>query len=39
MLTTSDIKNLCARDPNFDDMICSLRAISKQPKKMLKKPI
>jgi alkylation response protein AidB-like acyl-CoA dehydrogenase len=36
MLTTSDIKNFCDRDPNFDDMICSLRAISKQPKKMLK---
>jgi acyl-CoA dehydrogenase len=36
MLTTPDIKSLCAREPNFDDMICSPRAISKQPKKMLK---
>jgi len=36
MLTISDVKSLCAQEPNFDDMICSLRAISKQPKKMLK---
>ncbi len=36
MLTISDVKNLCEREPNFDDMICSLRAISKQPKKILK---
>ncbi len=34
MLTNSDVKNLCEREPNFDDMVCSLRAISKQPKKM-----
>ena len=36
MLTISDVKNLCEREPNFDDMVCSLRAISKQPKKMWK---
>ncbi len=36
MLTISDVKNLCEREPNFDDMICSLRAISKQPKKIWK---
>ena len=36
MLTTSDVKSLCAMEPNFDDMICSLRAISRQPKKMWK---
>ena len=36
MLTNSDVKRLCAREPNFDDMICSLRAVSKQPKKMFK---
>ena len=36
MLTNSDVKRLCAREPNFDDMICSLRAVSKQPKKMWK---
>ena len=36
MLTAPEIKSLCAREPNFDDMICSLRAISKQPKKMWK---
>ena len=34
MLTMSDVKHLCEREPNLDDMICSLRAISKQPKKM-----
>jgi alkylation response protein AidB-like acyl-CoA dehydrogenase len=36
MLTISDVKNLCEREPNFDDMICSLRAISKQPKRIWK---
>ena len=36
MLTISDVKSLCAREPRFDDMICSLRAISRQPKKMRK---
>ena len=36
MLTNSDVKSLCAREPNFDDMICSLKAVSKQPKKMFK---
>ncbi|MBW2677013.1 MAG: acyl-CoA dehydrogenase family protein [Deltaproteobacteria bacterium] len=36
MLTTSDVKGLCAREPKFDDMICSLRAISRQPQKMWK---
>jgi len=36
MLTISDVKSLCAREPSFDDMICSLRAISRQPKKMRK---
>ncbi len=36
MLTISDVKHLCEREPNFDDMVCSLRAISKQPKKMWK---
>ena len=36
MLTTSDVKSLCAMEPHFDDMICSLRAISRQPKKMFK---
>ncbi|RLC17208.1 MAG: acyl-CoA dehydrogenase [Deltaproteobacteria bacterium] len=34
MLTSSEIKKLCEREPKFDDMICSLRAISKQPKKI-----
>ena len=34
MHTISDIKSLCEREPNFDDMICSLRAISRQPKKI-----
>lgn len=36
MLTISDVKNLCEREPSFDDMICSLRAISKQPKTIFK---
>ena len=36
MLTTYDVKSLCAMEPNFEDMICSLRAISRQPKKMWK---
>jgi alkylation response protein AidB-like acyl-CoA dehydrogenase len=36
MLTISEVKTLCARQPNFEDMICSLRAISKQPKKIRK---
>ena len=36
MLTAPDIKILCAREPNFDDMVCSPRAITKQPKKMWK---
>jgi alkylation response protein AidB-like acyl-CoA dehydrogenase len=34
MLTIPDVKSLCAMEPHFDDMICSLRAISRQPKKM-----
>jgi acyl-CoA dehydrogenase len=34
MLTMNDVKILCEREPKFDDMICSLRAISKQPKKI-----
>ena len=36
MVATSDVKALWAREPQFDDMICSLRAISKQPKSILK---
>ncbi len=34
MLSIADVKEFCAREPNFDDMICSLRAISKQPVKI-----
>ncbi|MEN8244033.1 MAG: acyl-CoA dehydrogenase family protein [Thermodesulfobacteriota bacterium] len=36
MLKTSDVKAYCAREPQFEDIICSLRAVSKQPKGMLK---
>jgi alkylation response protein AidB-like acyl-CoA dehydrogenase len=34
MLTRSEIKQYIERDPKFADMICSLAAISKQPKAM-----
>ena len=36
MLKTPDVKTYCAREPQFDDMLSSLRAVSRQPKAMLK---
>jgi hypothetical protein len=35
MISDAEVRTLLAREPKFDDMICSLRAISKQPKRML----
>lgn len=35
MISDATVRTLLAREPKFDDMICSLRAISKQPKRML----
>jgi alkylation response protein AidB-like acyl-CoA dehydrogenase len=34
MLNMSQIEHFCESEPHIDDMICSLRAISRQPKKM-----
>lgn len=36
MLKTSEVNAYCKKEPQFDDMISSLRAVSRQPKAMLK---
>jgi len=36
MLKSSEVKAYCKTEPQFDDMISSLRAVARQPKAMLK---
>ena len=35
MITSSEIKALCAQAPNFDDIACGLNATKKNPRGMV----
>jgi hypothetical protein len=39
MLKSAEVKSYCKTEPQFDDMISSLRAVARQPRAMLRETL